>query len=671
MSIKSQPHVSVKCTENIALLHLLHPVPAQPSSNPVTNIQSKGVGYSLPFNDERKLVNTLAFLAHIEDNPDHIPAVCLQETPQNGGLSVLLAVNRKGLSMNWKKYATEIKAGFEKITAALQHVDDRSRDIEREVFALIIELCKKRILCRLRFTKKTRDSKSGKKRITIADGLQLVVDYLRKNQSQAPKLFLERAQKVLKLADTWEKHQTHMKLAALVDGINSLRQAEKYKETLESVPNRDLGASIRSHLLNMTCKVARYRESARLLCQVARQFPQVRRIKTVVVELQDKVFNRPTVSDNYHPTVQSTVSRIQSSNIPLKGVRRICNLLQIPIEKADARYNDQVKDALKNSKVHAEIQLLYYCHTMLQGKSLLPRVICSSKSACWLCNAFILFHGKSHMPRSHGRLYPGWCLPNLQNAWSNDIATRFNQHLEKMAAQSLQTLYQRKTRTTYPDPMESELSTITWLSLPPHPENGEGSNGADGGIELSQTSAAIIHHGPVPSEVIVGEGQNSVIVEEALEDELLDKNEAHESRANSNNLASGSTASAVSAAPSTRNNASTSSASTAQESQKETPSYMVTRGEISPVYSSESLKLQFEYARSRQQQAPGDEASKQLSCTAEWLSSEDIEQLRRQGVTAVSIESLTGEEVSCSTDTAGNIYLEHEGAMLRLTLRPT
>ncbi|KAI1272169.1 hypothetical protein F5Y07DRAFT_380740 [Xylaria sp. FL0933] len=689
MPIKSQPHVSVKCTENIALLYLLHPVPAQPSSNPVTNIQSKGVGYSLPFNDERRLVNTLAFLAHIEDNPDHIPAVCLQETPQNGGLNVLLAVNRKGLSMKWKKYATDIKMGFDKIAAALRHVDDRSRDMEREVFALIIELCKKRILCRLRFAKKTRDNKRGKKRMTIADGLQRVVDYLRKNQSQTRKLFLERAQKVLKLADAWEKHQTYPELSALVDGVNSLRQVEDYQEILGSIPNRELDASMRSHLLNMTCKVARYRESARLLCQAARQFPQVRQVKTVIVDLPDKVFSRPAISNDYHPTVHSTVSRIQGSDISLKGVRRICNLLQVPVEKADARYNDQVKDALKNSKVHAEIQLLYYCHTMLQGKSLLPRVICSSKSACWLCNAFILFHGKIHMPRSHGRLYPGWCLPNLQNAWSNDIATRFNQHLEKLAAQSLQTLYQRKTRTNYPDPLESELSTITWLSLPPHPENGEGLNGAEG-EKVSQTNAALLPDISMSSEVVAGGGRDNAIVEEALdeetsgeevleeevlreeagEEELPVKDELHESSAHSDNLAFRSTASAVSVVPSTRTNVSTSLANMAEESQEQTGSYNVARGEVSPVYSSGPLKLQFEYAGSRQQQVSGDEASKQLSCTAGWLSFEDSEQLKRQGVTAVDIESLTGEEISCSIDMAGNIYLEHEGTMLRLTLRP-
>jgi hypothetical protein len=64
---------------------------------------------------------------------------------------------------------------------------------------------------------------------------------------------------------------------------------------------------------------------------------------------------------------------------------------------------------LKKVEIHAEIQLLFYCE--LKASELPPRVICSSKDACFLCNALIFTHGNMHTPRSHGRLYPGWRLP--------------------------------------------------------------------------------------------------------------------------------------------------------------------------------------------------------------------------------------------------------------------
>ena len=64
-------------------------------------------------------------------------------------------------------------------------------------------------------------------------------------------------------------------------------------------------------------------------------------------------------------------------------------------------------------KIHAEIQLLFYYeqNTDLQK----PRVICSSKSACFLCNLFIRLYGKYFVARTHGVLYPKWIIPNINN----------------------------------------------------------------------------------------------------------------------------------------------------------------------------------------------------------------------------------------------------------------
>lgn len=61
-------------------------------------------------------------------------------------------------------------------------------------------------------------------------------------------------------------------------------------------------------------------------------------------------------------------------------------------------------------KVHAEIQLLFFYERNLA--LLKPRVICSSKSACYLCNVFFEIHGIFFMPRTHGKLYSKWILPD-------------------------------------------------------------------------------------------------------------------------------------------------------------------------------------------------------------------------------------------------------------------
>jgi hypothetical protein len=67
-------------------------------------------------------------------------------------------------------------------------------------------------------------------------------------------------------------------------------------------------------------------------------------------------------------------------------------------------------------KVHAEIKLLFYYE--LYPTSNRPRVLSSSKSACYLCNLFIGLHGDFYTSRTHGRLYDRWMLPD----WLEGIA---------------------------------------------------------------------------------------------------------------------------------------------------------------------------------------------------------------------------------------------------------
>lgn len=59
--------------------------------------------------------------------------------------------------------------------------------------------------------------------------------------------------------------------------------------------------------------------------------------------------------------------------------------------------------------VHAEIQLVAYYES--HRAAFPPRVLCSSKKACFLCNLFVNLHGKFFMPSTHGRIYDTWTIP--------------------------------------------------------------------------------------------------------------------------------------------------------------------------------------------------------------------------------------------------------------------
>jgi len=79
------------------------------------------------------------------------------------------------------------------------------------------------------------------------------------------------------------------------------------------------------------------------------------------------------------------------------------------------RYEKKV-ESREQWNVHAEIQLLLSYETDTTNPR--PRVIYSSKSACYLCRLFFDLHGGSLTPISHGRLYDKWLLPD----WSSEHA---------------------------------------------------------------------------------------------------------------------------------------------------------------------------------------------------------------------------------------------------------
>ncbi|KAI1741950.1 hypothetical protein F4680DRAFT_50162 [Xylaria scruposa] len=660
MSAKKQERMTIRYTENIAMLHILHRVPALPSSNFKTDAQFKQTGYSLPFTEERRLAGVFAFLAHIDDDSDHIPAVCLHEIPKQGTINILLAVNKSELADS-EAYLSTIKGGFDRITTTLSGVEDLAQDIEREVFAMIMELCEDRIVYRLRLKRKKKDPPNQTKK-SIIDGLQKVVDYLGNNSSGNTTSFLSRARNVIKLAVSWKKYQEVQKLGEVVEAVNSLRQTENFKEILSGpIPNRQVDPGIRCSLLNMIRKVSRYRESARILFLAAREFPLLRQMQVVVAELAIDAFNRPTISQDYRPAIHTTISRAPNLTKSERDVKQMCDLLKTSVKAANTEYDKQVRDALKNSKIHAEIQLLYYYQIMLHGQLCPPRVICSSKSACWLCNTFIFHHGKIHMPRSHGRLYPGWRLPNFHGGWFNDIASTFNQRLENIITESLKTLYRRRTKTAYPCPIESALSTVTWLSV--QPNNRKLLDDVVRSEEVKRLSTALVCDVTKSTEIITTESRDQTNLEKVLaKDTVLKEFMSFDTLPSESSMAS-----VVSCAS---NHSRTLSGDISQGPQENTEAYKIALGDVSPVYPSGPLQLQFEYASDHGQPTHVDSPPKQLLCTAQWISHKELQHLELHDGVAIDVDSLTRDEVSYSTDTANNIYLSIEKAVLRLTMQP-
>jgi hypothetical protein len=75
----------------------------------------------LPFDTERRLVGTLAFIAHSKDDIEHIPAICLDEDAESGYLKVIFAVN-KASHDDAEEAICRIQQGLEHIFAILATV---------------------------------------------------------------------------------------------------------------------------------------------------------------------------------------------------------------------------------------------------------------------------------------------------------------------------------------------------------------------------------------------------------------------------------------------------------------------------------------------------------------------------------------------------------------------
>lgn len=113
--------------------------------------------------------------------------------------------------------------------------------------------------------------------------------------------------------------------------------------------------------------------------------------------------------------------------------------------------------------VHAEIQLLLYNDNPLNKsvQYLGPRVFGVSKSACYLCNLFILGHGDFFISKTHGRLYDQWALPDLAE-YTPQHRQKYRNILKVMAAE-MQSAIPRQPYRKRQYPLGS------WISLPTPP----------------------------------------------------------------------------------------------------------------------------------------------------------------------------------------------------------
>jgi hypothetical protein len=288
--------------------------------------------------------------------------------------------------------------------------------------------------------------------------------------------FSDKAHILIHALDAWSGHQTDTRLREAVQRVFELGQLEGLQQLIEGIPGRNLEPTSRANLLNIIGKVSRYREAARILYRMARKFPIARRYKIVPISLPEESFQRPstTLPSTPPPTLATVLARIRGGSSPSarKKARRmtsqICRVLGKSEQETNEKFVSCRAQILQEAKIHAEVQLAHHYDT--QHVHPRPRVICSSKDACYLCNVFILLHGKFHMPKCHGRLYFGWrTQAKAEASIGMDALVK---RLENQVQESVRIMLMRRQKISYPDPNESTVLTI------PYSISTEGSAGS-------------------------------------------------------------------------------------------------------------------------------------------------------------------------------------------------
>ncbi|PYH71034.1 nucleic acid/nucleotide deaminase domain-containing protein [Aspergillus vadensis CBS 113365] len=323
-------------------------------------------------------------------------------------------------------------------------------------------MCSLRILYRLGLRASRKQTRKSKK--PIREILQNVIRCTKRVAARpgaseslrgTALLFRDKATEVTSLIDSWQGHQTVARLRGLVRGISQLHQVKQLSDLLNEIPTSELQDEAKKSFLNAIAKASRYAEAPRILRRIAKRFRVARYMRAIPVKLPKDAFCIPS-NGTYTLDIESCAARIDHQYSDRKRLNRVYHLLGYTEAQAASLFSGQVHRTLRESKIHAEVQIVIYCE--LQRPKLFPRVVCSSKDACFLCSAFICLHKQMHTPRCHGRLYPGWRLPTVPQV--KELEERFNKALENSIRESLSMLFARQRKTTYPPPNESTLLTI-------------------------------------------------------------------------------------------------------------------------------------------------------------------------------------------------------------------
>ena len=188
--------------------------------------------------------------------------------------------------------------------------------------------------------------------------------------------------------------------------------------------SRTLDPSLKASLPRALSKIGRYFRIACDLINAARS-PELTIFRRISVRPIDKPHVDMAFMADHSVAFDQVAQRVTGSSH-----RHLLNTYgSQSLSAARTKFQSRMSNCPVLWKVHAEVQLFLFYEQ--QPRVSRPRIIGSSKSACYLCDLFIQLHGEFSVPRTHGRLYDRWMLPDhAVNGHLVSAIDRFNAVLE-------------------------------------------------------------------------------------------------------------------------------------------------------------------------------------------------------------------------------------------------
>ena len=465
--------------QQIILLQMLNHTPGRPSETAVSDRANKNDDShprTLSLRCEKAIAESFTFLAAITDDPQRVLAVCVEERQKGKSLAIRMAVNHGDLE--------KVKTGLRRVTTVLERVAQRSETafclmltisqlietvseqepfepLQRALLREVVALNQNRILIRLQSshaTLKCNYKKVKQRRPKLIQQLSEAVkdQIITTGPRVTPPAFALMKADLDKLGAlfvtlesmTPSEARSQAGLNILIEMVMICQQVQT-RQIIDLVLARSprLDPTSRKKLATVVTKISRYYVVSRFLHQAAQKFSVFSSIEVLTVKIRAPKLPvmelDPHISSIIHGLPEIFRRRKMPSNSRLRSVTDIEEYLR--------------QGASSPSPVHAEIQLLYFYEGSISR--LPPRIICSSKKACFLCNLFFKLHGKFIIPSTHGRLYEKWALPEKIEGARRSPGEGLTTTLQRFscAVDDALTRETQSTRKPYPCPYESAI----------------------------------------------------------------------------------------------------------------------------------------------------------------------------------------------------------------------